>query len=261
MPRFAANVSLLYPEHALLDRIFAAARDGFAAVEVQVPYAVEPQEFRRALDAARTQLVLINAPQGDAADERGLAALPGRERDFEQSIEVALDYARRVGARRVHVMAGIVPSEVGIDEATAVYCRNLSIAGSALAAHGIAVVIEPINTRDMPGYFLTQPEQAARLISAIGAPNVRLQFDCYHAQIMGGDLARRLEKHFPLIGHVQVAGVPDRGEPDVGEVNYAYLFALLDRLGYDGWVGCEYRPAGGTAPGATSAGLRWLRSP
>jgi hydroxypyruvate isomerase len=257
MPRFAANISTLYPEHALLERIGAAARDGFAGVEVQSPYAVTAEQLQGAIKAARVELVLMNAPQGDMdAGERGLAALPGRERDFEASIAEAVDYARTVGAARVHVMAGKPPHGT---KAEAVFVRNLNHACAAFAPHGIRVLIEPINTRDMPGYFLTTPEQAARIIPLVGAANLALQFDLYHAQIMVGDLAKRLERYFPLIGHVQIAGVPERNEPDTGEINHPYLFRLLDRLGYQGWIGCEYRPALGTAPGGTSAGLGWMR--
>lgn len=259
MPRFAANISTLYPEHALLDRIAAAAADGFAAVEVQAPYAAPAEEFARALRDARTGLVLMNAPQGDMdAGERGLAALPGRERDFAASVQVAIDYGRAVGAPRVHVMAGKPPPGTSAD-AGDVFVRNLTHACAAFEPHGIRVMIEPINTRDMPGYFLTTPEQGAEIIARVGAPNLALQFDVYHAQIMGGDLSRRLERYLPLIGHVQIAGVPQRHEPDTGEIDYAAVFRLLDSLGYGGWVGCEYRPARGAAPGGTSAGLGWLR--
>jgi hydroxypyruvate isomerase len=260
VPRFAANISTLYPEHPLLARIGAAARDGFAAVEVQAPYAVDADEFRRALAESRTRLVLMNAPQGDAeAGERGLAAVPGQEHRFEATIAQALDYARTVGARRIHVMAGRPHPGSDPDDAARVYLRNLACACDELRPYGISVTIEPINTRDMPGYFLTLPQQAAEVIVALHKDNLALQFDCYHAQIMVGDLARHLERHFPVVGHVQIAGAPERQEPDVGEIRYPYLFGLLDRLGYPGWVGCEYRPSRGIAPGGTSAGLGWLR--
>ena len=260
MPRFAANISTLYPEHALLDRVGAAARDGFAAVEVQSPYAVTADALRAVLRAARVELVLMNAPQGDMdAGERGLAALPGRESEFQSSIAQAVDYARAVAAPRVHVMAGKPPADADPAEAEAVFIRNLRHACEAFAPHGIRVLIEPINTRDMPGYFLTTPEQAAAILARVGAANLAMQFDVYHAQIMVGDVSKRLERHFPQIGHVQIAGVPERHEPDTGEINYPAVFRLLDRLGYAGWIGCEYRPARGTAPGGTSAGLGWLR--
>lgn len=259
MPRFAANISMMYPEHSLLGRIGAAARDGFAAVEVQGPYEVDAEDFARALREARVRLVLMNAPAGDAAaGERGLAALPGREREFEAAVSRALDYARTVGTPRVHVQAGRPDPQAAPDEVLRTFLRNLAFACDRLRPHGIAVMIEPINMRDIPGYYLTRQQQAADVIGALKKDNLLLQMDLYHMQIMEGDLSRRLERFYPLVGHVQVAGVPDRHEPDVGEVSYPALFALLDRLRYPGWVGCEYRPARG-GPGGTSAGLGWLR--
>ncbi len=261
MPRFAANLSTLYPEHPLLARIHAAARDGFAAVEVQGPYEVPAAEFRRALDAARTQLVLLNAPAGDAAaGDRGIAALPGREREFEESLARALDYARTVRCARVHVQAGRPDGTSTAADCLKTYLRNLAYACDLLRPHGIRVMIEPINTRDIPGYYLTHQQQAADIIAALKKDNLALQMDLYHLQITEGDLSRRLERHFPLVGHIQIAGVPDRHEPDAGEVNYPVLFRLIDRLQYTGWVGCEYRPAAGSSPGGTSAGLGWMRA-
>jgi len=256
VPRFAANLSTLYPELDLLDRVGAAARDGFAAVEVQGPYAVGAAALRAVLDEARVQLVLMNAPVGDfAGGERGLAALPGREREFEASLERALDYARTAGAPRVHVMAGTPPEE-GIAEARATYERNIARACEVLGRHGIEVTIEPINRRDLPGYFLASLPLALEVIDRLqGRP--RLQFDFYHLQIIQGDLIRSFERCCDRVGHVQIAGVPERHEPDTGEVDYRAVFRVLDRL-YRGWVGCEYRPAH-TAPGGTSAGLGWLR--
>lgn len=260
MPRFAANVSTMYPEHTLLARIDAATRDGFAAVEVQAPYEVTADEFRRALDDNGSRLVLMNAPGGNAAaGERGLAALPGRERDFEQSIAVAIDYARTVGVRRIHVMAGKPPPDTPADESLRVYVRNITFACDEMRPHGLAVAIEPINTRDIPGYFLNYQQQAADVIAALRKDNLGLQMDFYHLQIMEGDLQRHFERYFPIIAHVQVANVPDRFEPDLGEINYPYLFRALDRLGYTGWVGCEYKPARGAAQGGTSLGLGWMR--
>ena len=260
MPRFAANISTLYPEHSLLDRVGAAARDGFAAVEVQSPYAVKAPDMQRAVREARVELVRMKAPQGNMdAGERGLAALLGREDEFDASIAEAVDYVRTVAAPRVHVMAGIPAAGTDPAEAEAAFIRNVRYACAAFAPHGIRVLIEPINTRDMPGYFLTTPEQAAAIIQRVGAENLSMQFDVYHAQIMVGDICKRLERYFALIGHVQIAGVPERHEPDTGEINYPAVFQHLDRLGYAGWIGCEYRPARGTAPGGTSAGLGWLR--
>jgi hydroxypyruvate isomerase len=259
MPRFAANVSTMYPEHPLLERIAAAARDGFAAVEVQGPYEAPAAEFARALREARVQLVLMNAPAGNAAaGERGLAALPGREREFDEAVARALDYARTVGAPRVHFQAGRPDAQAAPAEVLQTFLRNLTRACELLRPHGIAVMIEPINTRDIPGYYLTHQQQAADVIAALKKDNLRLQMDLYHMQIVEGDLSRRLERYYPLVGHVQIAGVPDRHEPDVGEVHFPALFALLDRLQYAGWVGCEYRPAR-SGPGGTSAGLGWLR--
>lgn len=259
MPRFAANVSLLYPEYPLLERIGAAARDGFAAVEVQAPYAVAAKEFRRALADARCEAVLMNAPVGDFdGGERGIAALPGREREFDAAAKQALDYARTIGAPRIHVLAGSPPPQVAHAEALAAYRRNIAHAAALFGSHGIAVNIEPLNRRDMPGYFLHTLSLAVDVIEAMPAPGPRLQFDFYHLQIIGGDLLRSLEASFAHIGHVQIAGVPQRNEPDRGELNYRVLLRALDRLGYAGWVGCEYRPSG-TGPHATSAGLGWLR--
>ncbi len=259
MPRFAANVSTLYPEHEMLDRIGAAARDGFAAVEVQGPYGVDAKEFRRALDESAVQLVLMNAAVGDfPGGEKGLAALPGQESAFKASIERTLDYARTAGAPRVHVMAGTPGPEVPHAEALAAYESNLALACAMFQPHGIAVSIEPINPRDIPGYFLNRLPLAVEIIGRLTDPAPALQFDFYHLQIIHGDLVRHFRQHLALIGHVQIAGVPERHEPDSGEVNYAYILRELDRLRYAGWVGCEYRPAA-TGPGGTSAGLGWLR--
>lgn len=256
MPRFAANLSTLYPEFELLDRIGAAARDGFAAVEVQGPYAIEATAFRAALNEARVRLVLMNAPVGTAAGcERGLAALPGREREFDASIERALDYARTAGVPRVHVMAG-TPPDAAATEVRATYERNIASACEVLGRHGIEVTIEPINRRDIPGYYLASLPLALEVIDRLQY-RPRLQFDFYHLQILQGDLIRSFERCFDRVGHVQIAGVPDRHEPDTGEVDYRAVFRMLDRL-YRGWVGCEYRPAR-AGPGGTSAGLGWLR--
>ena len=262
MPRFAANISMLYPEHALLERIGAAASDGFAAVEVQAPYAATADEFARSLRDARLELVLMNAPAGNPdVGERGLAALPGQEARFDAALDEAVDYARIVGAPRVHVMAGVPPGDARPEDCRSVFVRNIGAASKRFAPHGITVMLEPINNRDFPGFFLNYQQQAIDLMAAIGAANVRLQMDFYHLQIMEGDLIRHLERHFDQVGHVQIAGVPERFEPDVGEIHHPALFARLDSLGYRGWVGCEYRPARGSAPGGTSAGLGWMRRP
>jgi hydroxypyruvate isomerase len=257
MPRFAANISLLYPEHKLLDRIAAAARDGFAAVEVQFPYEVNAAEFRRALDDARTQLVLLNVPVGEGAGARGFAALPGLESEFDRSIERAIDYARVAGASRIHVMSGIPGADVPHAESLAAYEANLARAVAAMAPHGLTPVIEPINPYDIPGYFMNRLPLALSVIERLENA-LMLLFDVYHLQILQGDLIRHLRQHIPRVGHVQIAGAPARNEPDRGEVNFPVIFRELDALRYPGWVGCEYRPAN-PGPGGTSAGLGWLR--
>ena len=257
MPRFAANISTMFTEHALVDRVAAAASAGFEAVECQFPYEVPAVEMKAALDAAGIPLVLINTPPGDfEAGERGLAALPGREADFREAMTQALDYAEAVDCRMIHVMAGVLPKGCSRDESFALFEQNLRHAVSEADGRPIdMLLIEPINTRDIPGYLLNRPEEARSLINSIGAANLRLQYDFYHTQIMRGDVAKGLEEFWPLIGHVQFAGVPERQEPDIGELNCAYLFERLDQLGYDGWVGAEYFPAA-----RTEDGLSWAAS-
>ncbi|MGS1001022.1 2-oxo-tetronate isomerase [Burkholderia glumae] len=255
MPRFAANLSMMYQEHPFLERFAAAARDGFRAVEYLFPYAFPAAELKARLDGAGLVQALFNAPPGDwAAGERGIAVLPGREDEFRRAVETALDYARVIGNDKLHVMAGLVAADADRARHRDVYLRNLAYAAQAAQSAGLQVLIEPINPRDMPGYFLNRQDDAQAICREVGAPNLRVQFDCYHCQIVEGDLAKKLERDFAGIGHIQVAGVPERHEPDLGELNYPYLFALLDRLGYDGWIGCEYRPKAGT-----SDGLGWLR--
>ena len=264
MPRFAANLSMLYNEHAFLDRFAAAAADGFQAVEFLFPYAFDVRELQHRLRDHGLQQVLFNAPPGDwDGGERGLACLPGREAEFRTGIHQALEYAQALDCPRIHVMAGIAPG--GSDPAALQATYRANIAWAAEQAQGASchVLIEPINTRDMPGYFLSRQDAAHALVQDVGSPKLQVQFDLYHCQIMEGDLARKLHQYLPTgrVGHLQIAGVPQRHEPNVGEVNYAYLFEVIDELsvqcGWDGWVGCEYRPALGTAPGATSAGLGW----
>lgn len=254
MPRFAANLSTMFREHAFLDRFAAAAAAGFDAVEFQFPYDHPADAIAARAAAAGLRTVLFNLPPGDfAAGERGLAALPGREADFDAALDRAIAYARTLDCPRLHAMAGVPPAGADPAACRATFVANLRRAAAALAPHGMTLLIEPINDRDMPGYFLTRSEAAAAIIAEAGAPNLRLQFDLYHCQIMEGDLATRLRRLMPLIGHVQIAGVPDRAEPDRGEVNHPFLLRLLDDLGYGGHVGCEYVPAGDTL-----AGLGWL---
>ena len=256
MPRFAANLSMMYNEHPFLERFAACARDGFRAVEYLFPYEHAAAEIRSRLDGNGLVQALFNAPPGDwAAGERGMAARPGREDGFRRSIETALDYARTIGNHKLHVMAGLVGAAADRARHRETYLRNLAWAAEAARADDIQILIEPINQRDMPGYFLNRQDDAQAICREVGAPNLRVQFDCYHCQIVEGDLAMKLKRDFAGVGHIQIAGVPERHEPDIGELNYPYLFAVIDSLGYDGWIGCEYRPKAGT-----SDGLGWLRS-
>ncbi len=255
MPQFAANLTLMYGEVPFLDRFAAAAADGFRAVEYLFPYDFAPQALAAQLQAHGLTQALFNLPPGDwAAGERGMACHPGREAEFADSVQLALRYALATGCKRLHAMAGLAPE--GVDAATRqrTYVANLQHAARVLAPHGICLMIEPINTRDMPGYHLNWQQQAHDTVAQVGEANVQVQMDFYHCQIMEGDLTRRLERHWAGIGHIQIASVPDRHEPDGGEVHYPHLFHRLDEWGYTGYVGCEYRPRKGT-----SAGLGWLQ--
>ncbi|MDR3098512.1 MAG: hydroxypyruvate isomerase family protein [Paraburkholderia sp.] len=255
MPRFAANLSMMYNEQPFLERFAACARDGFRAIEYLFPYEHPAAEIRARLDGNGLVQALFNAPPGDwAAGERGLASLPGREDEFRRSVETALDYARTIGNSKLHVMAGLTSADGERARHRETYLRNLAWAAEAARGDGIQILIEPINQRDMPGYFLSRQDEGQAICREVGAPNLRVQFDCYHCQIVEGDLAMKLRRDIAGIGHIQIAGVPERHEPDLGELNYPYLFALIDALGYDGWIGCEYRPKA-----ATSSGLGWLR--
>lgn len=255
MPRFAANLSMMYQEHAFLDRFGAAAKDGFKGIEFLFPYAHPAADIRARLDEHQLTQALFNGPPGDwDAGERGLASLPGREAEFKKSIDTALEYARVLGNERVHLMAGLIRPGQQRARHREVYVSNLSYAAKAAASAGVTVVIEPINTRDIPGFFLNRQDEAHAICAEVGATNLKVQMDFYHCQIVEGDLAMKLRQYIAGVGHIQIAGVPERHEPDLGEINYPYLFGLMDELGYAGWVGCEYRPKAGT-----SAGLNWLR--
>ncbi|KVT70237.1 hydroxypyruvate isomerase [Burkholderia ubonensis] len=255
MPRFAANLSMMYNEYAFLERFAAAAHDGFKAVEYLFPYDFAAEDIRERLDQHGLTQALFNAPPGDwAAGERGIASLPGREDEFRRSIDTALDYARVLGNTKLHVMAGLIAPGQDRARHRATYVANLAHAAQAAFAHGITILVEPINQRDMPGYFISRQDDAHAICAEVGAPNLKVQFDCYHCQIVEGDLAMKLKRDFAGIGHIQIAGVPERHEPDLGELNYPYLFDLIDALGYDSWIGCEYRPKAGT-----SNGLGWLK--
>jgi len=249
MPRFAANLSFLFTDLAFLDRFDAAAKAGFTAVESTNVYDASAEDIAARLRANGLTLALFNTPAGNAgAGERGLAALAGRETDFRAAFETALRYADITGGRRLHLLAGLVHQ--GAQRAT--YVANLERAAQAAAAAGVEVLIEPINRRDIPGYFLNRTGEARAIIHEVGEPNLRLQLDLYHRQIEEGDVAMAIEEFAPLVGHYQIASPPDRGEPDHGEMNYRYLFQRIDDTGFDGWVGCEYRPRHGTV-----AGLKW----
>jgi hydroxypyruvate isomerase len=253
MPRFTANISLLFKEHDFLDRPAAAAAAGFTGIECQFPYHVAAEDFADKLTVSTVPLVMFNAPPGDwAAGERGLAALPGREAEFRDSLDVAMAYADATECARLHVMAGIVPEDA-IDEALETYMANLAYAADQCDAEGITVLIEPLS--GLAGYLLTRPDQAVEIIRAVDRKNLRLQYDLYHAQRTRGSLSEFIENNLDLIAHIQVAGVPGRHEPDkLGEINWRFLFDLLDAHGYDGWVGAEYAPRG-----ETILGLAWAR--
>ena len=256
MLRFAANLSLMYNEHEFLDRFAAAASDGFKGVEFLFPYEHSPGEIRRRLDEHSLTQALFNGPPGNwAAGERGIASLPGREEEFRESIAKALQYVQVIGNETLHVMAGLTVAGVDRARQRAVYMNNLAYAADQAASLGVTIVIEPINTRDIPGFFLNRQDEAQAIRAELGKPNLQVQFDLYHCQIVEGDLATRLRRDMPTVGHIQIAGVPERHEPDTGEVNYNYLLSLIEELGYAGWIGCEYRPAG-----KTSAGLGWFEA-
>jgi 2-dehydrotetronate isomerase len=256
MPKFAANLTMMYNEHDFMDRFAVAAKDGFSGVEFLFPYSLVVGEIQARLRDNNLTQVLFNCPPGDwVAGERGIASLPGREEEFKRSIERALGYAHVLGNTRLHVMAGLIRDGQDKVRHLEVYLRNLDYAARQAALHGITILIEPINTRDMPGYFLNRQDEAHAICREINASNLKVQFDLYHCQIVEGDVAMKMSRDIAGIGHMQIAGVPERHEPDTGELNYPYLFHLMDDLGYGGWVGCEYRPKAGT-----SDGLGWFKS-
>jgi 2-dehydrotetronate isomerase len=254
MPKFAANLTMMFNEVAFPERFAAAAAAGFKAVEFLFPYDHAPHDVAQWLAENKLTNALFNMPPGDwAAGERGLASLPGREQEFRDGVSRAIEYAQAMGTMRVHAMAGLLPAGVDRNRHRETFIENLRYAAREVGKHGITLLIEPINTRDIPGYFLNTQAEGHAIREAVGEPNLKVQMDFYHAQIVEGDLATTFRKHLDGIGHVQIASVPSRNEPDDGEVNYRYLFRLLDELGYDGWVGCEYRPRG-----RTEDGLGWM---
>jgi 2-dehydrotetronate isomerase len=253
MPRFAANLGYLFTDRPLLERIDAAAAAGFKAIELQFPYDVPATAVRAAIEKNKLTILGLNTPPGGREGEFGLAAVPGREKDWQALFTRALDYANAIGASAIHCLAGKVAPEQR-PAADRVFIDNLARAADLAAAAKVTLLIEPINGRDRPNYFLNHVEHAADIIAKVAKPNVRVQFDFYHVQIVGGDLIHRLEKFLPVVGHLQCAAVPTRHEPDEGEINYPAVFEAVDKLGYQGWIGAEYRPRA-----RTEEGLGWAR--
>lgn len=254
MPKFAANLSMMFNEVPFLDRFHAAAAAGFKGVEFLFPYEFSPEEVDSTAKAAGTQIVLFNMPPGNwAAGERGITGLPGREEEFRAGVDKALTYAERLGTTQIHAMAGIAPAGADVAACRATLIANLKYAAEKLAAKNITLLLEAINTRDMPGFIVSTQKDSHSICEEVGAPNLKMQMDLYHMQIMEGDLATSLKRYASMCGHIQIAGCPERNEPDTGEIRYEYLYRLLDQIGYHGWLGCEYRPAG-----KTSEGLGWL---
>ncbi len=275
MPKFAANLSMMYPELPFLDRFEAAAKDGFKAVEFLFPYEWKKEELAARLKGNGLQQVLFNMPPG-GTDQAGIAAawndgsrgitcLPGREKEFQFGLQLALDYAEALGCPRIHLMAGLMPQGQERDALQPTYLSNLRWAAQEAAKAGSDILIEPINTRDIPRFFLNRQDHAHEIIRELGAANLKVQMDLYHCQIVEGDAAMKIRQYLPTgrVGHFQIAGVPERHEPDIGEVNYPYLFGVIDEVSkecsWDGWIGCEYRPRLGGQPGGTTAGLGWLK--
>ena len=255
MPRFCANLGFLFVEVPFLERFDAAARAGFTAVEYAAPYDYPAGELRTRLKNAGLTQVLINSPVGNReAGERGMACLPGRAAAFRDGVAQALDYTVALDCKLIHLMAGVPPPDVARDTALALYAANLAWAAEKALTAGVKLVIEPLNPRDAPGYLLATQEQGAAIVAAIGHDRLGLQFDVYHCQTAQGDVSRRLEALMPVIDHMQLADVPGRHEPGTGEIGWDYLFRRIDELGYAGWIGCEYNPAGDTL-----AGLGWRR--
>ena len=271
MPKFAANLSMMYPELPFLDRFEAAAKDGFKAVEYLFPYAYAPEELASRLKINGLQQVLFNLPPGgiDAASidaawnagTRGVACIPGREAELLAGATLALRYAEALECPRLHMMAGLIPTTKSKADVRGTYVNNAKAAAQLMATQGINLLLEPINTRDIPGFFLNRQDEAHVLIAEVGRTNVKVQMDLYHCQIVEGDVAMKIRQYLPSgnVGHFQIAGVPERQEPDIGEMNYPYLFDIIDSLGYDGWIGCEYKPKLGGQPDGTSSGLGWLK--
>jgi hydroxypyruvate isomerase len=254
MPTFSANLTMMYQEVDFLDRFGLAAADGFEYVEFLFPYTYPAQTIVDQLTKHGLKLQLFNLPPGDyQAGERGIAILPDRQKEFDDGLALAIEYAQAMDCPNLHLMAGIIPEGYSANELRAFYLKRIEQAAIACETYNIDIVIEPINTITMPGYFLNYQAQAIQIIQELLLPNVKLMMDFFHAQLMEGNLENHLRQNLPYIGHIQIAGVPSRHEPNIGEVNYQYLLPLLVSLGYEGTVGCEYRPLKGT-----SEGLKWM---
>jgi hydroxypyruvate isomerase len=254
MPRFAANLTMLYTEHAFLDRFEHAAKGGFKAVEFLFPYAFEAGDIKQRLEAHKLQLVLHNLPAGDwDSGERGIAFHPDRTAEFREGVSRAISYAGALGVNQLNCLAGKAPAGVSDAELRSTFVGNLKVAAAELKRAGLKLLIEPINSYDIPGFYLSRTAQAADILDEVGADNAFIQYDIYHAQRMEGELAATFQKYQSRIAHVQLADNPGRNEPGTGEINYPFVFAHLDRLGYTGWIGCEYKPATTTAEG-----LGWM---
>jgi hydroxypyruvate isomerase len=255
MPKLNANLSMMFNEVEFTNRFAAAARTGFKGVEFLFPYAYDKQQLAEVARGHNLQVVLFNMPPGDFdAGDRGLACDPARAGEFQAGVGKAIDYALALGCKQLHCMAGLRPRGVNEDKMRETYIDSLRFAGRELAKHGLTLLIEAINTRDIPGFYLNTSRQAFDIIHYAAVPNLKFQYDIYHMQIMQGDLAPTIEKHVDQIGHMQLADTPGRHEPGTGEINYPFLFAHIDKVGYRGWIGCEYRPAGNT-----EAGLGWAK--
>ena len=250
MPKFCANLTMLYNELDFLDRFDAAAKSGFAGVEYLFPYAYPKEQLAERLQRNRLTQVLHNLPAGDwAAGERGIACHPDRVGEFQDGVGKAIDYARTLGCRQINCLSGIAPAGVDPQKLRATFVSNLRFAAGKLGAEGIKLLIEPINTFDIPGFFLSRTRQALDVIADVGSSSLYLQYDIYHMQRMEGELANTIKAHLPRIAHMQLADNPGRNEPGTGEINYRYLFGFIDSIGYDGWIGCEYKPKGSTVDG------------
>ena len=255
MPRFSANISMLFPEVELPERFEAAARAGFKAVEIQFPYGWSKRQLGEIAQRAGVEVVLINIPAGDSEKgDRGIGCLPSRAGEFRDAVGKAIEFARELGCKQMNCLAGVTPPDVDGAKLRETYVSNLRYAAGELKRHGMTLLIEPINTQTVPGFYLNQSAQALALMDEVGAANLKLQYDLYHMRIMGDDLARIIEANLNRIGHMQVADAPHRHEPGTGEIDFPLLFERIDRLGYKGWIGAEYVPAR-----KTGDGLAWVK--